>query len=101
MNDLTTQQLLFLLYVKLHPNSSMEEIAKAIHIKPGTVSRLSRLFGEKGDRTKPGLGMVEFNVDYDNNRIKRVKLNKKGEVFFQRLQKRSKWFNDVIAELQE
>lgn len=96
--ELNLQQVHFLLLVALEPPSggSFEDIVKLLGCERSTISRLTDLFGKRGDRRKTangkpavGFGLVEDYRDPKNNRISHIRLTAKGDNLMARLAEKS------------
>ena len=86
--QLRVSQLRFLIYVKLHPNQSLTEIAEALGQTLPAISRAIDVFGQpkKGRTRDLSLGYVAAERNPMDDRVITVKLTPKGVHFFDQLQ---------------
>ena len=80
---------LILLYVESKPGIQVRELEDLTGMTNSATSRHVLVLTERGDvaRGQPGLGVVEQFPDYDDLRIKRLRLTAKGEALADSIEK--------------
>lgn len=83
--DIPLKTMRFIFFVALNPGVTQVEISDALGIPEGTVSRHLAKLGSRiqktqsGDYKPVGFGLIETKTDFDDTRIKRIHLTKKGQ----------------------
>lgn len=80
--EMTISCAICLLGVSMYPEGiPQDELKKVADVGQSTLSRYLAALGERGERGKPGLGLVIVTPDPADYRRNLVKLSKKGERF--------------------
>lgn len=58
--DITANQMLVLLHIGHKPGITQRELAEAVQVKDGTISRICALMSERGHQGRPGLNVVSI-----------------------------------------